>query len=96
MLEVASTNGGGLALRGELDLLTVPALEAVLAQLDGDSIEVDLSAVTFFDSSALRAFLNARRRNPALRIINPSKAALRVLEITDTLEYLVHGREITW
>ena len=95
MLEVSTNNGGQPVLRGELDLLTVPTLEAVLAALDGYN-EVDLSGVTFFDSSALRTFLNARRRNDALRIVNPSAAVLRVLEVTETVDYLMSGREMNW
>jgi anti-anti-sigma factor len=83
-------------MQGELDLLAVPSLEAVLDQLASDYAEVDLSGVTFFDSSALRVFLAARRRHHKLRIVNPSKAVLRILEITDTVDYLVHGREIAW
>jgi anti-sigma B factor antagonist len=96
MLQVAATDDGRLALRGELDLLSVPALEAVLAELGDGSIEIDLSGVSFFDSSALRTFLTVRRRNQLLRLVNPSKAVVKVLEITGTLDYLVHGREVTW
>jgi anti-anti-sigma factor len=95
MLHVATTPGGGPAVQGELDLGSAPALEAFLANLDGDH-EVDLSGVTFFDSSALRVFLTIRRRNAKLRIVNPSESVLTVLEITGTLDYLVYGREIGW
>ena len=83
-------------LRGEIDLLCVPELERWLDELNGRAVAVDLSEVTFFDSSALRTFLGARRRNHTLRIARPSKAVERVLEITDTTDYLVHGRDIVW
>ena len=95
MLHVVSTVDGRPAVRGELDLCAVPILEAVLADL-GDAAEVDLSQVTFFDSSALRTFLAVRRRNASLRIVNPSESVVRVLEMTGTLDYLVYGREINW
>ena len=95
MLHVTTTPEGRPALWGDLDLATVPALEAVLAQLDG-AAEVDLSGVTFFDSTALRCLLVVRRRNANLRIVNPSKSVVKVLEITGTLDYLVDGREINW
>jgi anti-anti-sigma factor len=91
MLEVTTTDDGRPALRGDLDLLCVSALEAVFAQLNGQA-EIDLSGVTFFDSSALRAFLVGRKRNPQLRIVNPSKAVVKVLEITDTLDYFVNNQ----
>ena len=81
---------------GELDLLCVPELERWLNELNGQAVAVDLSEVTFFDSSALRTFLAARRHNPTLRIARPSKAVERVLEITGTTDYLVHGRDIVW
>ena len=90
MLEVTTTADGLPALRGDLDLLTLPALEAVLAQLNAQA-DVDLSGVTFFDSTSLRAFLVGRKRNPALRIVNPSKAVVKVLEITGLFDYFVHG-----
>ena len=84
MLEVFTTPDGGPALRGELDLLAVSSMETFLTQLNGGHVDIDLSAVTFFDSSVLRTILVARRHNPHLRIINPSHAVLRVLEITAT------------
>ena len=96
MLDVSTTAEGRLALRGELDLLSFPALEAVLARAEIQGNEIDLGDVTFFDSSVLRAFLAAPRRNASLRIVNPSKAVMRVLEITGTIDYLVHGRELGW
>ena len=95
MLQVLSSFRGILAVHGELDLFAVPVLEAVLADLDGAD-EIDLSGVTFFDSSALRSFLAVRRRNPKLRVVNASEAVLRVLEMTGTIDYLVHGRAINW
>ena len=95
MLEVA-TNNGRPAVRGELDLLNTPALEAWLTSLDGQLTEVDLSGVTFFDSCALRTFLSVRSRNAQLRVVNPSQAVVKVLEITGTLGYLVDGSDVLW
>lgn len=96
MLEVGTTAEGLPALRGELDLLSVPALEAWLNGLQGERVDIDMSGVTFFDSSALRTFLNVRRRNAHLRLVNASKAVVTVLEITGTADYLIHGRDIGW
>ena len=94
MIQVGTTNGRP-AVRGDLDLLSIPALETWLDGLS-DLTELDLSDVTFFDSSALRTFLNYRRRNVDMRIVNPSQAVLRVLEMTGTLDYLLHGRDLGW
>ena len=91
-----SNDNGCLTVRGELDLLSVPELESWLARADGQRYEVDLSGVTFFDSCALRAFLNARRVNTKMVIVRPSKAVLNVLQITGTVDYLVGGRDVIW
>ena len=80
---------GRPAIRGECDTATAAAIEAWLAEFDIEPLDIDLSDVSFFDSSALRVFLNARRRNQHMRIANPSKAVLKVLDITGTLQYLV-------
>ena len=80
---------GRPAIRGQCDLSAVREIEEWLATFDARPLEVDLSGVTFFDSMALRAVLNARGRNPHLRVVNPSKAVRRVLEITGTTNYLV-------
>ena len=85
---------GQPAIRGECDLLRCRDIEAWLATFDAQPLEVDLSGVTFFDSSALRIFLNVRRRNSKMHIVRPSKAVLRVLEITDTVDDLVAGRDV--
>jgi len=80
---------GRPAICGDCDFAAVRDIEAWLATFDGRPLEVDLSGVTFFDSSALRAVLNARGRNPHVRVVKPSKAVVRVLEITGTTNYLV-------
>ena len=80
---------GRPAIRGHCDLSAVRDIEAWLSTFDAHPLEVDLSGVTFFDSMALRALLNARGRNPHLRVVNPSKGVMRVLEITGTTNYLI-------
>ena len=100
MPEIAGTNfdaclareRGRVLLEGELDLLAVPRLEALLGQ--DEVSEFDLSRVTFFDSTALRVFLAARRRRSRLRIVNPNRAVRKILEITGTTDYLMSGREM--
>jgi anti-anti-sigma factor len=81
-------------IRGECDAANARDIEAWLGRLDTEPLEVDLSGVTFFDSSALRAFLNMRRCNRHLRLVNPSRTVRNVLDITGTTEYLVDGRDI--
>ena len=84
---------GRPTIRGDCDLVTAPNIEAWLATFDCQRLEVDLSGVTFFDSSAFRTFLNLKRRNPNMGIVTPSKAVLKILELTGTVEYLVDGSD---
>ena len=77
-------------LSGEIDAFTAPSLRddfhAVVAKDDASVVIVDLSAVTFLDSSALGAlvglFRRLRERDAALRIVEPRTAASRIFELT--------------
>jgi anti-sigma B factor antagonist len=78
-----------VAIAGELDLATAPLLEEKLAQaeISGESsIVIDLSAVTFIDSSGLRALLDATARSlesgDRLRITEGSAQVNKVFELT--------------
>jgi len=77
---------GRYALRGECDTSSSPHINEWLRRLA--PCEVDLSGVTFFDSAALRIFIDARLRDSRFRIVNPSPAVHRVLDKTGTLTYL--------
>jgi anti-sigma B factor antagonist len=67
-LRITTERAGGahvLRLRGELDLRTVPKLRMRLAealQRGSGPVVVDLTEVTFIDSTGLSALLNALRR----------------------------------
>lgn len=76
---------------GECDLSTAGQIEAWLATFGTLSLQVDLSGVSFIDSSGLKAFLNVRRRNTNMRIVEPSAVVSRLLEITGTRALLVDG-----
>jgi anti-anti-sigma factor len=77
---------GRPTIRGECDLSTADEIGAWLATFEEEPLEIDLAGVTFFDSTALRMLLMVWRRNPQMRAINPSKAVLKVLEITGTVD----------
>lgn len=51
-----------LRLRGEMDLATAHQLRDALVQFGTSSIVLDLSAVTFLDSSGIGVLLSARER----------------------------------
>jgi anti-sigma B factor antagonist len=83
-----------LAVRGELDAYSAPALEEQVTKLTGDQVDdvvLDLSQTGFLDSSGLRAILTAQRRltesGGQLRLRSPSEAVTRLLEITGLTDH---------
>jgi anti-sigma B factor antagonist len=74
---------------GEFDLLTAPRLHSVLIEAAVSApagIVVDLSGVTFIDSSALGvlvgAFNAARGAERVIRFVRPDARVMRLFEIT--------------
>jgi anti-anti-sigma factor len=86
-LELSVVDGRAV-IKGEVDITCAARVEEWLGAFDGQLFEVDLSGVTFFDSSALRALLRVRRHHDGMRIVAASAPVLRVLEVTGTREYL--------
>jgi anti-sigma B factor antagonist len=94
-----SRAGWRLAPRGDLDVATAPDLQAELDDLIERGallVVVDLEAVTFLDSSGLRALVHGARALEAgggrLLVENATGAVARVLELTDLLERLSDQR----
>jgi anti-sigma B factor antagonist len=77
----------GLALAGELDLITAPALDEAVRDLPANGpVTLDLSQLTFIDSSGLRAIAEISRNlngGGPLILANPSGLIRRVLTIVD-------------
>lgn len=73
-----------IVLVGELDLHTAPLLEAELTRAPSGTVEVELSEVTFIDSSGLRVLVAERqKRGPdGLVLRAPSAVVRRLLEVT--------------
>jgi anti-anti-sigma factor len=78
-----------VAIVGEIDMATAPEVtRAIDGGHDGTRcVVVDLTEVTFLDSSALNAFVHSQRslaeHDIAFRIVSPSDQAVRnVFEIT--------------
>ena len=99
ILEVETRKGEGLAhvvLRGELDLSTVDKVEKALATLhegDDEVLVLDLSGLTFLDSTGLRLMVTADQRaqkeGRRLVIVKGPDTVQRVFSITkldETLE----------
>jgi anti-anti-sigma factor len=85
-------------LAGEIDLASIDALEAAITATEQDApadsdVVLDMSGVTFLDSSGLRVLVTANDRLDAagrrLVIRRPPASVLRILEITGLLSTIV-------
>jgi anti-sigma B factor antagonist len=89
-----------VALQGEIDILTVPALAAHLDTLTADpcpDLVLDLRTVAFIDCAGLgvlcRARNRARARHGRLRLVTDSARFLRILRRTGlTGAFDIHPR----
>ena len=91
-------NGQGTILNvgGEVDLATAPQLHAKLIDLlevgEASSILVDLTPLTFMDSTGLTVLLAAHKRAQAdrrsIRLICPAGPVLRVFQLTGAEQIL--------
>ena len=87
------TEPPGLAMHGDVDMATAPALDDALAdairESDGAFV-VDLSGVEFLDSSGLKLLLRARallgREDRALAVVCPRGRVRRVFELSGVAE----------
>src|SRR5262245_38112013 len=82
--------GMALALYGELDASAAPAPRAVFgdlaAQTRGAAVVLDLTAISFLDSTALGTIVGLLRRvregDGELRVVLPETQARRIFEVT--------------
>jgi anti-sigma B factor antagonist len=88
-----------VALRGELDIATVPALEHHLEPFRNDGVSavlLDLRGLTFIDSSGHHALVRASERARAgghrLFLIGTRRSARRLFELTGT-EHLLDDQD---
>lgn len=82
-----------IVLTGELDLAVAGELDAAIRDAEGAPIGriiVDLSQITFVDSTGLSVLLAAKKRVNGRLSISPSNhdAVTRLLELTRTTEIL--------
>jgi anti-sigma B factor antagonist len=75
-----------LAITGEVDMASAPGLRDQLQQLDARNVVIDLSGVTFIDSTGLGVLVAALKRSREagghLVLRSPTRATRRVLDIT--------------
>ncbi len=85
--------GPTITISGELDAHSAPELrDEIDAAGDAAEITLDMSAVTFMDSSGLRVLIDAHQRTDQagsqLVITRPSSSVQRVLEIAGVIDHL--------
>lgn len=75
---------------GELDLVSAERLHAALEGARGSRLVIDLTDVSFIDSTGLSILIMASRKYPdgELRICGPSREVRRVFEVTGFAELL--------
>jgi anti-anti-sigma factor len=87
-----------VALRGELDLVTVSKVAEVIDGIDPQAtgvrhVVLDLRGLTFIDVLGLRELINqneyARSNRHNLAVVRGTRAIQRVLELTEVDEQLV-------
>lgn len=84
-LRIVESGPSRLALVGELDIASVPQLDARLGGYDGD-VALDCSGLTFVDASGLGLLVRVRNRCEArgvkLTLVEPAACLVRVLSLT--------------
>lgn len=87
-----SPTGDGWALSGEVDAHTAPALASAMAALPKGTVRVDMSEVSFMDSSGLRVLMEATTRardgGGDLVVVRPSPTVTRLVEISGLTDQL--------
>jgi anti-sigma B factor antagonist len=77
-----------LAVEGELDLATAPRLKGPLMEVAGETrnrVVIDMSGLTFIDSTALRLLVDANRQRSAenpLVVVCSNPKVLRIFKIS--------------
>ena len=86
-VKVSTTSGRRLDVAGELDLAASSELRAALADLvdEGGDVTIDLSAITFIDSTALTILVHMHNELAAsgarLIVTDPSPVVVRTLQL---------------
>lgn len=96
------SNQHGISLQGEIDAHTGPELERTLADLlesSPTSVEIDMSGVTFMDSSGLRVVLaltrRARGQGGDIVLVAPTSVVSRLVEVSGLQAHLTIRGEAT-
>jgi anti-anti-sigma factor len=92
-VHVASNDGvARVTVEGEIDIASADGLREALENIDATRIEVDLSMVSFMDTSGLNALLAMSRRceeaHRALAVVATSEQVGRLFEVSGVRDLL--------
>lgn len=97
LLKVDVYSAGGVCrvqLDGELDVETVPQLQEAVAKLGEHTLEVDLSGVSFVDSTGLKCLLDIsnewRQKGGQMLILRPQPDVAEVIRLVGLDGLLAH------
>ncbi|MDA8288050.1 MAG: STAS domain-containing protein [Actinomycetota bacterium] len=88
---LAERNGWKIALRGELDLASAPAVRPCFEEIirrRPACVVVDVSELSFMDSTGIALMLEAADQVPVLELANPRpiiRAVMESMGLTETL-----------
>ena len=97
-LVIVESESSSVALRGEIDAHSAPALAGRFETLPAgdDDVVIDMADVTFMDSSGLRVLIDLHERLGAasrrLVIDSPSQPVTRLLEVAGLADHFTIGR----
>ena len=82
-----------VSLGGELDMATVEGLSDWLVDISGSTVVIDLSELTFMDSSGIGAMVRAKNElGDSLLLTRPQRNVRRVLELTGLSGWLTEWK----
>jgi anti-anti-sigma factor len=88
-LKTLTRHDGTLAVTGELDCVSAPLLDDVLEPL-GPPLRLDLTELTFIDSTGLHVLLRHQQRlDGALQIIDAADCVRRLFQLTGVASMLM-------
>ena len=85
----AATDAPVIAIKGEVDLSNAVALQAEIDEVleaDVKRVVLDLSSLTFIDSSGIAVLVRLHNRVGSVQVRNPTAAIRRIIKVTGLQE----------
>jgi anti-anti-sigma factor len=92
-LDIQTTDSGVLVVSGEIDAHSAPVLESRLGAAPNGNVVLDMSGVSFIDSSGLRVLVTEQQRRVAagqqFAVVDPSVSVQRLFAMVGLAELFV-------